>query len=189
MIKYKILRGIVKFLVSIYVHPTFKGTENLPKKGAFVLAGNHIHLCDPPTLLTVTKRQVHFLAKASLFKMPQALIFNNMGLIGVTRDGTDGSAYKKAVEYLKNGEIVGIYPEGTRERGRGLMPFKRGAVKMAYDANVKIIPFATTGRYRPFRKGPIITFGKPYKPQKDLNKSNEELREIIRKMIEKGNKE
>ena len=106
MIKYKILRGIVKFLVSIYVRPTFKGTENIPKKGAFVLAGNHIHLCDPATLLTVTKRQVHFLAKASLFKMPQALIFNNMGLIGVTRDGTDGSAYKKAVEYLKNGEIV-----------------------------------------------------------------------------------
>ena len=64
------------------------------------------------------------------------------------------------------------------------MPFKMGAVRMAQETNSPIIPFATIGRYRPFRKGIIIRFGKPYKVKKDLEKSNEELREIIRRLLE-----
>ena len=107
-----------------------------------------------------------------------------MGIIPVYRDGKDRNAYEKAIEYLNNGEIIGIYPEGTRERGRGLLPFKTGAVRMAYETNSPIIPFATIGEYRPFRKGLVIKFGKPYKPKKNIEKSNEELREIIRRLLE-----
>ena len=108
-----------------------------------------------------------------------------MGLIPVNRDNKDRDAYEKAIEYLNNGEIIGIYPEGTRERGRGLLPFKTGAVRMANETNTPIIPFATIGRYRPFKKGLIIRFGKPYIVKDDIDKANNELREIIKRLLEK----
>ena len=185
MIKYTILHKIVKIATKIYIRPKYEGLENIPKDGAFIMAGNHIHLVDPGTIMSVNKRPVHFLAKASLFKFPQSLIFNNMGLIKVNRDGKDKDAYEDAIKYLKEGNIIGIYPEGTRERGRGLLPFKTGAVRMAYESNVPIIPFATVGKYKPFRKGIIVRFGKPYRPSKDIDKSNDELRNIIKDLLEK----
>ena len=185
MIKYKILHKIVKFINKRYVRPTYEGLENIPKDGAYILAGNHIHLLDPGPIMSVTNRHIHFLAKSSLFKFPQSLIFNHMGLIPVNRDNKDREAYEKAIEYLNNGEIIGIYPEGTRERGRGLLPFKTGAVRMAYETNTPIIPFATIGKYRPFKKGLIVRFGTPYIVKKDIDKSNEELREIVRRLLEK----
>ncbi len=185
MTKYSILQKIVKLAVKIYVRPTFEGLENIPDSGPFIIAGNHIHLVDPAVIMCVTKKQIHFLSKVSLFKFPQSLIFNNMGLIKVNRDGNDTEAYKEAVNYLNNGEIIGIYPEGTRERGRGLMPFKTGAVRMSQEANAPIIPFATVGKYKPFRKGVTIRFGKPYKATDDIQKSNEELRNIIKELLEK----
>jgi 1-acyl-sn-glycerol-3-phosphate acyltransferase len=182
--KYKILLPIVKLITKIYVRPEYEGLDNIPKDGAFILAGNHIHLLDPGPIMNSTNREIHFLAKASLFKLPQSLIFNHLGLIPVNRDGKDGAALDKAIEYLKNGEVVGIYPEGTRERGRGVLPFKMGVVKMAKETNTVIIPFATIGRYRPFRKGLKVKFGKPYKVGSNLEKSNEELRKIIKKLVE-----
>lgn len=185
MTKYKFLLKIVKFLNKIYIRPTYEGLENIPSSGPFIIAGNHIHLFDPAPIMSITNRNIHFLSKASLFKMPQALIFRNMGLIKVNRDGKDTEAYESAVKYLKDGEIVGIYPEGTRERGRGLLPFKNGAVRMASETNSVIIPFAAIGGYRPFRKGLIIRFGKPYKPSKNIASSTEELRKIVKELLEK----
>ena len=185
MSKYSFLLPIVKLGNKILIRPTYEGLENIPKSGAFIFAGNHIHLLDPAPIMSTSKRHIHFLAKASLFKFPKSLIFKNMGLIKVNRDGHDTKAYETAIDYLKKGEIIGIYPEGTRERGRGLLPFKNGAVRMALETNTLIIPFAIIGQYKPFRKGLIVRFGKPYKVKKDIQKSNIELREIIRILLEK----
>ena len=184
MSKYNFLRILVKGVAKVVVRQKYEGLENIPKSGGYIIAGNHIHLFDPATIMGTTNRNVHFLAKSSLFKFPQSILFKNMGLIPVNRDGKDNAAYEEAVEYLKKGEIVGIYPEGTRERGKGLLPFKTGAVRMALESNTVIVPFATIGKYRWFRKGLIVRFGKPYKPSKDIEKSNDELREIIRKLLE-----
>ena len=184
MSKYGFLRWSIKTVSSFYARQSYEGTENIPKDGAFIFAGNHVHLFDPAMLLCVTKRKLHFLAKASLFKFPKTILFKNMGLIPVNRDGKDHDAYEGAIEFLKKGEIVGIYPEGTRERGRGLLPFKTGAVRMSYEANVPIIPVVTIGTYKPFRKGAVLKFGKPYKAKKNIEKSNEELRNIIKEMLE-----
>lgn len=185
MSKYSFLQKLVKVATKIYIRPKYEGLENIPKSGAFIIAGNHIHLVDPGTIMSITDRPVHFLAKASLFKFPQSLIFNSLDLIKVNRDGKDTDAYAEAINYLKKGEIIGIYPEGTRERGRGLLPFKTGAVRMSLEAGVPIIPFATVGRYRPFRKGVTVRFGKPYNAKNDIEKSNEELRELVKELLER----
>ena len=91
----------------------------------------------------------------------------------------------KRSEAMCNGEIIGIYPEGTRERGRGLLPFKKGAVRMSLETQTPIIPFAMIGMYKPFRKGLIIRFGKPYYAKKNIDKANDELRNIIKRLLEK----
>ena len=184
MSKYHFLQKIVKLAVKIYARPTYEGLENIPKSGPFILAGNHVHLVDPAVTMCVTDKQIHFLSKVSLFKFPQSLIFNHMGLIKVNRDGNDTAAYEEAVNYLKEGEIVGIYPEGTRERGRGLLPFKTGTVRMSLETNTPIIPFATIGQYKPFKKGVIVRFGKPYQAKDNIQESNDELREIIKNLLE-----
>ena len=184
MTTYRFLHKLLDVISKIYIRQEYVGLENIPKDGPFILAGNHVHLYDPVIIMCSIKRDIHFLAKASLFKFPQGIVFKRMGLIKVYRDGKDHNAYEDAVKYLKNGEIIGIYPEGTRERGRGLMPFKKGAVRMSLEADCNIIPFAITGRYRPFRKGVVVKFGKPYKANKDIEKSNEELRERVRKLLE-----
>lgn len=185
MSKYKVLLPIIRFLNRILVRPTYEGLENIPEDGAYILAGNHIHLLDPGPIMSITKRHIHFLAKSSLFKFPKSLIFKHMELIPVERDGHDKAAYDKAIKYLNDGQIVAIFPEGTRERGRGLLPFKKGAVRMSFDTNTSIIPFAIIGRYKPFRKGIVIRFGKPYKATKDIDKSNKELEERIKKLLVK----
>ena len=185
MSKYSFLQKLVKIATKIYIRPVYEGLENIPKEGAFIFAGTHIYFVDPGPIMSVTNRNVHFLAKASLFKFPQSLIFNNLGLIKVYRNGKDSDAYKDAIEYLKKGEIIGIYPEGTRERGRGLLPFKNGVIRMSLKADAPIIPFATVGKLKPFRKGVIIRFGKPYKATDNIEESKEELRSIIQELMNK----
>ena len=100
MTKYMFLLKLGKVATKIYIRPKYEGLENIPKSGAFIFAGNHIHLVDPAPIMSTTNRHIHFLSKSSLFKFPQSLIFNNMGLIKVNRDGKDKEAYNSAVEYV-----------------------------------------------------------------------------------------
>ena len=116
-------------------------------------------------------------------KGPKKIIFSNLGLIPVNRREKDKDALKKAKEYLEKNEVIGIFPEGTTEKGRGLLLFKIGAVKMASDTNTKIVPFAITGSYKPLKKIKI-EFGKPIQIKSDdLEKENNNLRETIKNMI------
>ena len=179
---YKIVKPIVWLFNFLFVHPKVIGKENIPQEGRIILAGNHIHLFDPVPLIVLNKRPVHFLAKASLFKYPQGIIFRHLNLIKVKRDGKDSEALKEAIEYLKNDKVIGIYPEGTRERGRGMLPFKYGAVKMAHEANSLIIPFAMVGSYNPFKKL-IYIFDKPFKVTGNLEQDNKNLEKRVSKLI------
>ena len=180
---YNIVKPIVWLFNLLFVHPKVIGKENIPKTGRIILAGNHTHLLDPLPLIVLNRRPVHFLAKQSLFKYPQGIIFRHVKLIKVKRDGHDSKALSDAVECLKNDNIIGIFPEGTRERGRGLMEFKYGAVKMAHEANSLIIPFAIIGSFNPFKKL-IYVFDKPFKVTGNIEKDNKNLRERISKLIE-----
>ena len=179
---YKIVKPIVWLFTKLFIHPKIIGKNNIPKEGRVILAGNHVHLFDPLPLITLSKRSIHFLAKQSLFKNPQGIIFRHLNLIKVKRDGHDGKALDEAIEYLKNDKVIGIFPEGTRERGRGLMEFKYGAVKMAYAANSIIIPFAIVGSYNPFKKLYFV-FDKPFKATGNVEVDNKNLRNKVSKLI------
>ncbi len=181
---YKIIRPIITPLFKIIFTPKIIGIENIPKNEKIVLAGNHTSILDCLLLISCSKRNIHFLAKDELFKGPKKIIFSNMGLIPVDRSKKNPNALKAAYEYLNNNKVIGIFPEGTTEKGRGLLPFKMGAVKMAKQTNSEIVPFIITGKYKPFSKNLQIKFLNPIKIENDLKIENEKLRNLIKNNLE-----
>lgn len=186
---YTLVKPLLVFLVYLLYRPKVKGRENIPKDGPIVFAGNHMKWVDPELVCAVVKRrQVHFLAKQELFSGISSIITWGMGAIPVNRSVHDGKSLKYAIEGLRRGLCIGIFPEGTINRTDDvIMPFKLGAVKMAHEADATIVPFVITGEYKLFRGGETIEFLKPMKV-KDIEKANKELMDkISKKLIEGGN--
>jgi 1-acyl-sn-glycerol-3-phosphate acyltransferase len=190
---YKMFSPIVSMLFYIIFLPKVKGRENIPKKKAAILAGNHKSNLDCFMVILSTRRCVHFLAKAELFKLSFFnWFFRNSGLIPVYRNGKDKKALETAVEYLKNGEIVGVFPEGrlNKTSKTSVLPFKIGAVRMAQETKRPIIPFTIKGRYIPFARSIEIIFQKPfYVTDNDLDEANKILeRKVCKPLNERKEK-
>ena len=176
---YKLLRPLITILFKLLYRPKIVGTENIKSSGGIILAGNHNNNLDGAILISSTKRNIHFLAKIELFKGMKKYFFDNLGLIPVDRSKRNHKALENACGYLKNGKVIGIFPEGTFGRGK-ILPFKIGAVKMAYETGCEIVPFAITGDFKIFSRNLKIEFGKPIKiKSNDLEKENEKLRNIV----------
>ena len=182
---YKIIRPLLKGIFKILYRPTIIGKENIPKSGRIILAGNHTHNMDCGILLSSTKRCIHFLAKEELFNSAFGFFFRWMGLIPVKRKTKDGKALPESINYLENEKVVGVFPEATINRGDGvILPFKIGAVKMAHDADAKIVPFVIKGKYKLFRKKIKIIFFKPFEVKSDdLDKENKKFMKFIEKKL------
>lgn len=179
----KIIRPIITVLFKTLYTPKIIGTENIHLNDGIVLAGNHTSYFDCLLLISSVKRNIHFLAKDELWKGPKKIIFSNLGLVPVNRRKKDGKSLEIAKKYLENDKVIGIFPEGTIGKN-GLLPFKIGAVKMAYDTNSKIVPFSITGKYRLFSRDLKIVFHEPINiVGSDLEKENEKLRNIVMKEI------
>lgn len=119
------------------------GRENIPEKGGVMLCGNHVSYIDPPALGAGATRPVHFMAKLELFRIPVlGFLIRHVGAFPVKRGAADRSALKKAVELLKNGEIVGMFPEGTRSLDGKLKPPEPGVGMIALRARVPVVPVA-----------------------------------------------
>lgn len=182
-ILYKIVRPIITVFFKLLYTPKIIGIENIPSDRV-VIAGNHTNNFDSLLLMSATKRHIHFLAKKELWQGPKKIIFANMGLIPVDRSKKDHNSLEMAYNYLKHEKMIGIFPEGTTEKGRGLLPFKIGAVKMAKETNSKIVPFIIKGEYKLFSKSLSIEFLKPISVKKELTEENERLRNLIKKGLE-----
>lgn len=183
-ILYRILRPVLTIFFKFLYLPVIEGKEHISKNKGIVLAGNHTSNLDCLLLMSATKKSIHFLAKDELWKFPLGIIFSHMGLISVNRKGKSHNSLEKAYKYLNNNSIVLVFPEGTTEKKRGLLPFKMGAVKMAAETNSQITPFVITGKYRLFRRSIKIKFLTPISITKDLESENNNLRNIIKNELE-----
>ena len=162
-----LIRGIVRNSFYAYFHMRYKieaiGKENIPKEGGYILASNHIHWMDPILYVCETKRFVYAIAKEELFSTKlKAFIMRRLGLIEVIRDpkNSNQDSINEAVDKLKKGKLLLIYPEGTRfGLKKGLKP-KKGVALMALEAKVPIIPMAMVGSFKPHTKV-ILKIGKP----------------------------
>lgn len=186
-ILYIIVRPIITFLFIILFHPRIIGKKNIPKTGSIVLGGNHTNYLDCLLLISSTKRKIRFLAKDSLYKGPFGFIFKSMGIIPVNRKIHDSEALNQAREALYLGGTIGIFPEGTINRGGDLiLPFKIGCVKMAYDTKAQIVPFIIKGKYNIIGKSVSIKFLEPYIPSDmNLDCENDKLMDLIRTELKK----
>ena len=184
-IPYKIVKFILYIYYFIFYRPVYIGRENIPKTGGTVLAGTHTSKMDILILGASTKRMVNFLGKIELFKGVGKWFMPLMGVIPVDRSKKNKDALENAINELKNGKLIGIFPEGTINRTEDIIkrPFKYGAVKMAYESNSSIVPFAIVGKVKPFRRSWKIIFGKPYKVSSDLEKENTKLENTIIELI------
>ena len=158
--------------------PWTEGRENIPSDGPAILASNHLSFSDSFFMPLMVPRKVTFLAKAEYFTTPgvkgwiSRRFFSGVGQVPIDRDDPDASraALKTGVRVLREGHLLGIYPEGTRSPDGRLYRGKTGVARMALEAGVPVIPcvmvntdkIQPTGRRFPkLRPRPGVRFGKP----------------------------
>jgi len=186
---YKICRNLLFPIIKILYQPTIINKEYVPKSGSAIIAGNHKHALDPILVDLCTKRVVFTLAKKSLHEGKAGFLFRAIGSIPVdTKGGDNKNATSTSVEHLKNGNLINLSPEGTRNKTKELfLPFKYGAVSMAKKANCPIIPYSITGDYKLFKGTLKIVFGKPIDISKlEIEEANKKLFNEIKKLLKEN---
>lgn len=184
---YAFVRAVAKGFISPIYRMEVIGLENFPKEGGVLLCSNHIDNLDPPVVAITAPRPVSFMAKEELFKVPiLGTIIEKVNSFPVKRGMSDRDALRKGLSILKNGQVMGLFPEGTRsktgELGKGLS----GAGFFALRSNASVVPCAIIGPYKPFKKIRIV-YGKPIDMDKlRLEKATaEEVTEVIMNEIQK----
>ncbi|MFF8959867.1 lysophospholipid acyltransferase family protein [Streptomyces sp. NPDC014894] len=164
-------------LLRLLFRPRIEGLEHIPEDGAAIVAGNHLSFSDHFLMPAIIKRRITFLAKAEYFTGPglkgrlTAAFFRSAGQIPVDRSGKDAgqAAIREGLGVLGRGELLGIYPEGTRSHDGRLYKGKVGVAVMALRAGVPVIPCAMVGTFEiqpPGQKLPkikrvTVRFGEP----------------------------
>ena len=149
---YRALFGVFRPIFGTWFKYDVKGLENLPREGGFIVTPNHISNVDPPAVaffMLSNGYPARFMAKAELFKVPVlGSIGRAINFVPVDRKSSDaGGALAPAIEALKAGECVVVYPEGTLTRDPQYWPMraKTGAARLALDTGVPVIPLAQWG--------------------------------------------
>ncbi|MFB5763102.1 lysophospholipid acyltransferase family protein [Paenibacillus medicaginis] len=155
---YELCSGILRILYRFLFRLEAIGTENVPAEGGVLLCSNHISNLDPPTVGILLNRKVRFMAKAELFDIPVlGPLIAKLGAFPVKRGGVSKESIKLALTILRDGEVMGIFPEGSRNaQGMG----KKGAASFALRSGAAAVPVAIVGDYKLFRKTKVI-YGKP----------------------------
>jgi len=136
-----------------------EGTENVPKSGGLCFVSNHVGYFDIVLLIAYAGRPFGFIAKKELAFLP---LFNMwiyiLGGLFIDRKSLRNAlnTINRGVKRIQNGESMLIFPEGTRSKDRGLLPFKSGALKLATNALSPIVPIAISGSYEVFEKNMLV---------------------------------
>jgi 1-acyl-sn-glycerol-3-phosphate acyltransferase len=174
---YVFFRFILRVLYTLLFRLEARGTENIPATGPVVLASNHLSNFDPPTVGVKVKRKVHFMAKEELFKIPVfGPLLRSFGAFPVKRGGVSKDAIKSSITMLKEGNVMGIFPEGSRNNQSGAA--KKGAAMIAIRSGAVIVPVAIIGKYKPFSKI-VVCYGKPIDLTAIIEESSSDMLEQV----------
>jgi 1-acyl-sn-glycerol-3-phosphate acyltransferase len=192
---YYFSRWLLRILLRIFGGISVEGLEKFPESGGVILAPNHISYLDPPAVGLYIPRQVHFMAKEELFKVPLlGAWMHRVGAFPVKRGAPDRKAIKHALELLKQGKVVCIFPEGTRSENGELQDPELGIGLIALKSRVPVVPAFIKGtdkvlprHARCLYRHPIkIVYGEPmtFPDLYDVEVSRPAMQEVGRRIIE-----
>jgi len=204
--KNDIFQKLIYQLVSkLFVFPIYKfvfrghliGRENIPQKESFIMVANHGSLLDPPLLGHALGRNISFMAKSELFKIPLlGFIIKACGAYPVKRGIVDKNTIKTACKKLSNDNCIGIFIDGTRQKNGRVNKPKQGAALLAFKNQKLLLPVAIVNSHRlirfkffiPLFSKIVIKVGKPFQPPQssskdDLNSVTMRLQDEINYLI------
>lgn len=160
---YSAVRFVVGDGTRLAYRVRLEGTEHVPTTGPAILAPSHRSMMDIPFLAMVTSRRVRFMGKSSVFKLPVlGTLFSALGSFPVERDGSDFGPVRASLDILAAGELLAVYPEGTRQRGPTIQALQPGAAYLALRAGAPIVPVGIAGSEEILRggRGRLPRFGR-----------------------------
>jgi len=169
---YRLLRATLPSVVMPFFKVTVEGLEHVPATGPAVIAGNHLSFIDSFVLGLALPRPLYYLGKSDYWESARTRwLVAGAGVVPVYRDGGDRGegSLRAGVQLLRRGDLLGIYPEGTRSPDGRLYRGKTGPVRMALEAGAPVVPFGIIGSdlampqdRRVIRRAPItLRFGRP----------------------------
>ena len=196
---------IYQLVSKLFVLPIYKfvfrghliGTENIPQNNSFIMVSNHGSLLDPPLLGHALGRNISFMAKAELFKIPLlGSIIKACGAYPVKRGIVDKNTIQTACKKLSNDNCIGIFIDGTRQKNGLVNKPKQGAALLAFKNQKLLLPVAIVNSHRiirfkfffPLFSKIVIKVGKPVQPPQsscrdDLNSVTMHLQDKINNLI------
>ena len=172
-------RAVLRLLTRYEVH----GLEFVPIQGPLVLVSNHISWMDPPTLGGLLPRKIRFMAKEDLFKTPVVgWVVAAYEAFPVRRGEADRQALRTAIKLLDQGQVIGMFPEGTRSKAGQIQPGHAGAALVALRSGAPVLPIALTGTQMVWRWPNILlrpkfamTIGPVFHLERQAGASSHEL--------------
>ena len=205
MKNHTIQKLIYELVSKLFVFPIYKfvfkghliGRENIPQKDSFIMVSNHGSLLDPPLLGHALRRNISFMAKAELFKIPfLGFVIKACGAYPVKRGIADKNTIKTACKKLSNNNSIGIFIDGTRQKNGRVNRPKQGAALLAFKNQKLLLPVAIINSHKlirfkfciPFFSRIVIRVGKPVQPPQsssrdDLNSLTMHLQDNINNLI------
>lgn len=191
---YRVGRAIVVPLFKLVFLLRSTGTHHLPAEGGALLAANHASFLDPVFVGAACPRQLRFMARDTLFRNRAfSGLITALGAFPVRRGGVSKEAFRAAIDLLRGGSLVLLFPEGTRTPDGLVHPFKTGVSMLAERSGVPVVPVAIEGSYRVWPRHRAlprparvrVRFGEPLRyGGEGYERFAEEVRSRVVRMIE-----
>jgi len=189
---YDFMRLILQIIGVLMFRVRHSGLKNIPIDGGVLVVANHQSFFDPPLVGIACNRRMNYLSRGSLFRLPLFGRFIKMlNAIPIDREGVGIAGIKESLKRLKRGEMLVIFPEGTRTPDGEIKPFRPGFTSLAVRSGAAILPVAIEGAYKCWPKnqafphpGKIrVHYGQPILPQDYKGMDERDLVALVEKRV------
>ena len=184
--------GFCQMLCRVFFVPVFRirvfGRENIPAAGGALIASNHQSFFDPVLIGVGLRREVDYMARASLFRnVVFRRLIVSLNAFPIKREGVDVVAMREAIARIRRGRLVLVFPEGTRTRDGSLGVVRRGLSLISERARAPIVPAVIQGAYQAWPRGAAmirphrigVAFGRPISVEEQSRMTSEELAAVV----------